>query len=412
MPWTSDDERLRALLAPLDEALRAADARFPVPIRPPLALGTVPGWFSVEDGRIVLSERLVADGTHAPGEPEGPRALDRWRRALASVLEATVHAAMGEGNGPAWARAGLAVHVADACCPDLGLADDALAAARTGDLGAHPRAGVAVLRAWQAQGLDPWSQAWAVWTGQLAEDDLMEALISAAGRVLGPSGVGPVADVARPAPHDVPTTLGPWTLARVEVAAHPRGGRVVVEGEGRCAPAWAPADRPLSGVAVSGAAGCRLLASAGGPVGSWEVRSAGGWGRILGARGVGFVFRPTGRFEVVLADAFVGGPEDLTVAERVGTSGVTTGRWRVDGPHRLTLYGLSADGVTLHGRGGSSPEFAVPGAGGGLGAGVAMLDGSTWTWTPTDDGRMRFDGHLGGATVEMVLAPTDGGSRA
>lgn len=400
MPWPAADARLQPLLQPLSEPLAQAHRRLPMVGRPALTLGRVRGWREVSEGCVVLDEGFLLEGQAHPDEPPGPWALDRWRRLLSSILEGTVLAALGEGRGPQWVAEGLAVAVADEAVPGAGLALPDLAQARMGDLHASPRSGVAVLRAADSGDGSVWVRGCQAWVDGVSVDQLLEA----AARILSPAGVGPVADAPRAAAVDVPVDLGPWQMVRVEVPAHPRGGRVLVEGEGAVASPWAPGGQPLKTVAVSGAEGCRLLPSAGGPVGRWEVKSASGWGRVFGSRGVVFDLRPSGQLRVVFADAFVGGVEAVELASRMGSSGVATGRWEVGGEHCFRLRDVRSDAVTVHGRGASAPSFAVPDTGAGLLAGVQAMADQDWSWEAQGEDRMIWRGSIGGSPMVLHLA--------
>src|SRR5690606_34490582 len=157
---------------------------------------------------------------------------------------------------------------------------------------------------------------------------------------------------------DVPVALSPWSWARIEVPPHPRGGRVRVEGRGGIVPAWARAGTVFQGIAGACGDGIRLVPDVGGPVGSWEVRSVQGGVQFMGARGVVFSFLASGRFRVVLADAFVGSIAEVDASKAVGTSGVVQGRWTVEGPRTLRLRDIAPMGVTVHGR--KEGSYAVP----------------------------------------------------
>ena len=390
------DPRADALIAPFRQAW--ADARARLPARRDLAvrLGDVALWALDGEG-IVLDARLAAEGTHHPMDAGDPRGLDRWRRALACLLEAEATAALPEGRGPAWVKAGLAIHAAGRAAPGLGLDLVDLAAGRGGDLGAWPRGGGSVIAAWDRSG-DGWSRGLRAWTEGVTPADVLDA----ARAVLSAEGVGGVADAPRRPAVDVPATLGSWCLTRVAVPAHARGGRIDIEGDGVVDPIWAAAGAPLHGVAVSGPGGCRLMPSAGGPLGAWELVTAEGFGQVFGARGLVFEFRADGRLQVVFADAFVGGFDALPLADRLGTSGVARARWRVAGPAALSVHDIDTSGVTMHGKG--AERFAMPMGEAGLAGGLRAMAESPWRWTRRDDRRLVLSGRIGGGPVTLVLA--------
>lgn len=386
-----------ALLAPVDAVLDPAlQALGSAPSR--VTVGPVEGAaYRLDDDVLVLSDALLGPEPVAAIEPPGPHALDRWRRAAASVLEAAT--LVGLPAGPAWLRLGWAIHRADAVAPMLRLATPDLAASGAGDLSAAPRGGVAVLAAWAAQGHDV-----AARVGEALAAGTVPAAwwIEAARWILGEGLVTRVPDAHRAPAQDVPLRLGPWSFARLEVPAHARGGRLRVRGGGGVAPAWAAADTVLEGVAGALGEGCRIDPESGGPVGTWELKTAEGFGRVFGARGMTYRFAASGQVEVTLADAFVGSIEDVEAAEQVGTSGVAMGRWRVAGPHRITLHDVVPQGVTLHGRG--DEVFAMPADGFGLAAALRALEEGTWTWR-MDGERLVLSGRMFGGPVEIRLAP-------
>lgn len=399
------DERAEVLLAPVADAIRAGlDALPPVP---PLRveLGPVDGWASLEGGRLTLSHRLEGPGLVHPDEAMGPvPPLDRWRRAAACVLEAVALLGLTRQTGRPperdWRWTGAAIDLADRAAPDLGLAlPDLALAIRTGAPGRYPRAGVAVLRAWRAFGEEPSRRLRHLLTdGVISESEWL----AVARWVFSPEGAGaslPV-PVARPRPVGLPVELEPWSFRPLALDAHPRGGRLDVEGPGAVADAWVPGGVPHRTLAGATSGPCRITGASGGPVGDWEVASAQGFGQVVGARGVTFRFFASGQLEIVLADAFVGPLAALPMAEQVGTSGLVRGRWRVAGPHRLAFEGVDGQGLTLHGR--SRDRFMVPARGFGLAEWLKALSGEEWAWERAAD-RLVMRGPMLGGTVEVRL---------
>src|SRR5690606_32099274 len=139
----------------------------------------------------------------------------------------------------------------------------------------------------------------------------------------------------RVAAADIPLDLPPWSWRPLSVPSHPRGGQILTDGTARVVEAWAKGGAPLLTLSSAAAGGGALRAGVGFPTGAWEVTSAQAFSQVFGARGLVFHVQPSGALRVVMADAFVGPVAALQVAERVGTSGLVSGRWRVDGPRTL-----------------------------------------------------------------------------
>lgn len=397
------DDRSEALLAPVRPALDAALDRLPGGGAVHVIVGRCPGTHAVSVPRVTLSEGLL-DGVHHPDEPPGPLPpMDRWRRALGSVLEGVAHAGFGARweSLPRWARFGAAIHAADRAAPELGLADPELAVAiQAGSPAAHPRSGVAVLRAWEAEGVSAEERlaAWVAGEGPTPAEwtRLGSWVFDAAGlRAQLPIDVAPVPAV------DVPTAVQGGSWVRLDVPAHPRGGFVRVEGGGGAvASPWAAGGERLRTVAGA-LEDCRLVPESGGPVGRWEVASAEGFGQVMGARGVTYGFRADGTLEIVMADAFVGPLDALEMAEQVGTSGLCGGRWRVHGPFEIAYSDLDTSRLTMHGR---QREFMMPAQGFGMNQWLQALDEHPWAWS-LEGGRLRMTGRLLGGSVIVWLSP-------
>ena len=402
------DAEASALLEPvkdvLDKAARLLPGGAPVAIRladlqRPYLVGTS------HTPEVVLDRALLGPDMHASWEPvtELPP-LDRWRRALACVLEgcALVELARRTDEAPDlddWRWIGAAVYAADMVMPDVHLADPDLAnALSTGDLIQHPRAGVAAYQAWRHTGVDPIQQAQYLIEGGVVSGQEWLKL----GRWIfdqrGPASKlpGPVSPVP---PVDVPTTLTAWSWRLLSVPAHPRGGRVAVEGPGAVQQPWAKADEALRTLAGTPDAPSQLTPEPGGPLGVWEVASAEAFGHIVGARGIQFTFRSDGQLELVLADAFVGPVAGLAMAEELGTSGLTQGRWHVAGTRRLGFTGIEDAMLTMHGR---RPGFAMPTGGFGLEPWLKALCEAPWAWKMHED-RLILRGTMRGGAVEVRL---------
>lgn len=403
------DPQAKSLLAPVSSLLDQALARLPS-VALHVEMGVCDGTHTIEPGRLVLSDALLGGVSH-PDEPAGPvPPLDRWRRAAGAVLEAAATTGLCQAWGLApsdvWWWRGLAVHLADRAAPDLALADPDLACAvAEGQPGAHPRSGVAVARAWEARGLDPTAEARA-----LAEGKGMSASgwVALGEWVMGPSGPRarlPV-DVGLPTEIDIPATVEPWSWVRLHVPAHPRGGRVRVRGPGAVADAWARGGRALRTLAGATHEACTLEPLSGGPVGRWEVASAEGYGQVMGARGITYVFHADGRLEIVMADAAVGPLAMLEMAVSYGTSGVVRGRWRVAGVRQMWFSDIDTTGLTMHGR---QQEFAMPAQGFGMNQWLGALHEHPWSWARAGE-RLTLQGTLMGGQVEVRLDPPAAGS--
>jgi hypothetical protein len=367
----------------------------------------VAGFARLEGAVLVLSEHLAGPEVRHPAEVEGPMPpLDRWRRALGCVLEALVLGSLAEeiGQPPRedWMWRGLAVDVADCALPEAGLAlpDLALAIA-TGDPGTHPRAGVAVWRAVRARGDDPWVVA-RDWLG--GRPPPPQEWLALGTWVLGSSGIAPTLPipVERVAAVDIPVALGPWCWQPLAVPAHPRGGRVLAEGDAAIIEAWASADQPLRTLAAAGAQGGSLGPDIGGPAGSWAVTSAHAFNQVFGVRGISFQLAKSGAIEIVLADAFVGPLSALEMAEQVGTSGLVSGRWKVAGVRTLRFSSITEQGLTMHGR--QDDSFRVPTGGVGMAEWLHALEDSTWRWEDLGD-KLVLRGRMMGGEVEMWWRP-------
>lgn len=386
------DPRAAALLDPVRAVVDAGLERLGSTALT-VGVGPVDGFWAWDGERLVLSERLEGPDLHHPAE-NARLPLDRWRRAAASVLEGAASRSVPLGaEAPSWLRSGLAIDAADRAAPDLGLAEpDVARAIETGDLDAWPRGGVAVVRAWRREGLDPAIRA----TAPVSAAEWLAAGVS----VLDPAAVASLpVPVPRVVSRDIPLDLGPWRWQPLEVPAHPRGGRVAVEGAGEVGEAWAIAKRPLRTLAAS-VGPARFLPEVGGPVGRFTLKTAQGFGQVYGARGLAFRFRGGGGFEVEAADAFVGPVTAAAVAEQMGTSGIARGTWEVAGPQRLRFDRIDAQGLAMHGRRISDP--VLPANELGMGVMLQALQDDVWEWALEAD-RLSLRGRIMGGSVEIRL---------
>ena len=393
------DEAAAALLAPVAIRLSEAAERLPPGPRVSVTVGEVRGFYALSGDRLTLSSGLVGPDVYHPTEADDLLALDRWRRAVGSVLEgialAALAASAGREAGPEWFWVGAAVDAADRAAPELGLAAPALARAVSAcEPGRWPRSGVAVMRAWRSLGVDPWERTLALIGSELGSDLGSDEWLRLGAEVLDPAARP--AGIAAAPDGIVPATLGPWAWRRVVVDGGRTGGRLHLAG-GACEPEWIEAGEQRR-VMIAAVEVGEVRIVGGGPGGPWVMASGQGFGQMMGARGVEFTFRRSGALEILLADAFVGPLPALEVAERMGTSGVINGRWAVAGPSEVRLFGLVPMGLTVHGR--EEMPFAVPAPGAGLESYLKELEGSAWRWA-LEGGRLILRGESFGPTVEL-----------
>jgi hypothetical protein len=404
------DPDVSDLVAPVADLLARGLRLLPGGPAVAVRLGPTDGFYALQGQTVILSEALAGEAVYHPAERDDEPRLDRWRRALSSILEGVSLLELSRRVGrPAdlsdWRWVGAGVYAADAVTPDAGLAlPDIAAGLAAGDLVACPRAGVLPYLGWRQQGSDPVQQAQYLLDGGIVSPPEWVRLAAWFVDPRGPVQRLPV-PVPRPSPVDIPTDLSPWSWRHLSVPPHGRGGKVEVQGDGAVVQPWAVADEPLHTLAGATERGCSLLPGPGGPTGRWEVASAEGFGQIMGARGIEFDLRPSGELQLVLADAFVGPLAAVAMAEEVGTSGVSSGRWAVAGPQRLAFQGLRTASMTMHGR--RQGGFAVPAGSFGIGAWLHALEEAPWAWKQTPD-RLVLRGHMQGVMVEVRLRPVGG----
>ncbi len=397
------DLRSRVALGPVLAEIQRGMEHLPDVSPLKVRMGDVPGLYRLHGDELTLSAGFEGPDVVHPAEPESPLPpLDRWRRAAATVLEATALRGLSQlvqqPPGTDWRWIGAAVYAADQVAPELGIAANDLAqAVETGDPGRFPRAGVAVGKAWAAQGHDPISR-----SRDLLDDGVLSATewLGIGRWILEKAPATLPVPLRRVPAVDIPVVLAPWRWVPLDIPAHSRGGQVGVTGDGEVAERYAVAGKVHRTLAASAAGGCTLTAEPGGPVGDWSVASAEGFGQVMGARGVDFRFQASGRLEVILADAFVGPLAAVGVAGQVGTSGVADGRWSVAGPQQLRFEGIVPQGLTMHGR--TRDRFMVPANGFGMGEWLQAMCDEPWGWGVQGD-RLILRGRIGGAGVEVRL---------
>jgi hypothetical protein len=407
------DDAAAALLEPVLPVLTRGLALLPdaPPLRVRAALSPGSAFYDLSGDEVALSSELFGSELHHPAEPSAPLPpLDRWRRAAASVLEAASLRELSRRTGlppdPGdWRWAGAAIWAAHSIAPDIQLGDPDLAlAVETGSPGEHPRAGFAVMCAWASEGVDPIKRARYLLEGGVISAPEWSRVGRWALSAEGGLAALPI-PVARVPDADVPLTLPAWSWRPLRIGAHRRGGFVRLKGDGVVDEPWAAAGAELRTLAAAASTPCELAPEPGGPLGDWDVASAEGFGQIMGARGIRFGFRADGRLELVLADAFVGPLAAVAMAEQVGTSGVCSGAWRVDGPRRLRFAEIETASLTLHGR--SRDRFLLPAGAFGLAEWLAAMQEHAWSWQvvtrPGERERLVMRGRMMGGEVEIRL---------
>lgn len=402
MPRATLHPDVAALVQPLRSLLNPALDRLAPGPTLQVVLGDVPDVYALEGTTLTLSTGLLGPDMHHPAEPEATVRLDRWRRAASAILEGAALAALAEATERTpdltdWRWVGAAVEAADHACSDLQLGlPDLVRAAEVAVPGADPRQGVAVYRSLRRAGEDPWAaaSAWVRDERPVTAEQWLQA-----GRWT--LGAGLAAEVGvpleLPARQDIPVQVPAWSWVPLEVPAHPRGGRVRIEGGAHVRQAWASGGEPLRTLAGALDEPGRLTPEVGGPVGTWENVSAHGFGQLFGVRGITWTLHGDGRLEMLLADAFAGPVEAIEMAENMGTSGIVPGRWRIAGEQALSFSDLRTAQLTMHGRDGN--PFALP-AGGGLGQALQALQEGAWRWR-IDGDELFLTGRMMGGPLEM-----------
>lgn len=400
------DPRASVLLAPVRSIVETAAQLLPPAPTLHVTVGTTVGYAVREGDRLTLSAELEGPFVAHPDEESigGLPPLDRWRRAAGEILEEAavsgIEGAVGRMRSEDWRWVGLAMEMVDTVAPSLqwGLPGVALAVG-TGAPGIEPRAGVAAMKAWRSRGVDPWHRVRDLLTGGVVSPSEWLEL----GRwVMAPEGARALLPVPVPkvGPLDIPCAIDAWRWQPLAVEAHRRGGLIEVSGPGIVGDPWAVANLRHETLAASTDDVVELRPLSGGPVGRWTVTSAEGFGQVMGARGVSMELDSAGRIQLTFADAFVGPLAAVKMAEEVGTSGFTRGRWAVAAPHRLRFEGLGDEQLTVHGRGPAT--YRLPSRGFGIGAWIQALIQGDWAWQLTGD-RLLLRGQMLGGWVDVRL---------
>lgn len=305
------------------------------------------------DTRLASGPALLPEAADLAARGLGALAMDRWRLAVGSLLEAALWAAEAHGPVPL-GRLADQVHT---MAPELGWGwEPAL------DLIHNPEQGLApTRRSWM------WWRRWCAQSGAAPDAPTATQLrafwtwVRDASRGLRAVLPAHVELPAPRSPRSLPPELGP--LGAVAV-----GGPAGVALEGSVTPRELRLGRDQPPVLVVALERTPLHATAlaPGPVGTWSLDSGSVGAQIGAARGVSLALHADGSAELVAADAWLGmvaGPA-LDDAQRHGVSGGSTGTWellRVDPEGRsgtLRISGLHRGSATLHNRGGGG--FAMP----------------------------------------------------
>ncbi|MCB9668348.1 MAG: hypothetical protein H6734_02640 [Alphaproteobacteria bacterium] len=399
------DPRASVLLAPVREILDTGASLLPEGSPLHVTVGPTGGYSTRRGDVLVLSNALEGPGISHPDEPEdGLPPLDRWRRAAGEILEeaavSCIEAAVDTHRVEDWRWVGLAMEMVDTVAPALewGL-PGVLRAIQSGAPGLEPRCGVAAMKAWRARGVDPWHRVRdLIDGGVVSPQEWLEV-----GRwVMDPAGAAALLPipVERVGVLDIPCAIDAWRWQPLQVPPHRRGGLIEVIGPGTLGDPWAVANLPHRTLAASTGGVVELRPLSGGPTGRWVVTSAEGFGQVMGARGVSMELDSAGRIQLTFADAFVGPLAAVRMAEEVGTSGITRGRWSVAAPHRLKFEGLDDSQLTVHGRTASS--YRLPSRGFGIGAWIQAMTDSPWAWQQTGE-RLVLRGQMLRGWVDVRL---------
>jgi hypothetical protein len=400
------DSRALELLTPVTDLIKRAVETYPEGPRLTVCGGEVPGFSRLVGHTLVLSEALFGPDLCHPDEPTCVPPMDRWRRAAREVLQALALLILQDHAKRDWVGdwrwQGAASWMACRAAPDASLdAPDLALAVSTGDLGLHPASGLAVFRAWSALGEDPWERLWYVLgDGVVSCDEWLtigQWVMSAEG-LAGKLAV----PVTRVPEVDIPLKCTPWSWRRIAVPPHARGGQVIVQGNAAVSVAWGVAGQTLHSL-LAAVGECQVSAGVGGPVGRWRVTSAHAFGQVMGARGVSFDINASGDVQLVLADAFVGPLAALSVAEEVGTSGLSNGSWKVAGSQRISFHGIDGGALTMHAR--DADPFRMPARGVGIAAWLNALCDNAWGWH-VQGPRLRLWGKMMGQDVDIRLEAT------
>jgi hypothetical protein len=354
---------------------------------------------------VVLPEWILTDApsaAHDAARAEGRPVLDRFRTAVTAVWSAALAGGPALDGAPAWWGPAAGAARLDAQVPALGVAWAALDA----------------LLAEPAVGLDsrPWAGVWWFRSPFAAAPPTAASWAAFGAWLRSPQG-GPRADcpfgVGLAPPLDtLPAAAAPWSHLWLRVPPGQRRATLDPAVAGARAASPDAAALAIVGVAADGRVPAVRWEPAG-PVGTWVLDSGQVGAQVGAARGVELHLGADGRAELTAVDAFVGRPVRalLDLAETMGVTGVTTGRWEAvsaapDGAAgRITLRGWTARGATVRGRGHTG--FALP-ADGWLGAAeavLAALQSGPLDWSAAPDGRLVVEGPLFGARATFYLSP-------
>ena len=296
--------------------------------------------FELLNGVVVLS----AASSFSPRGDEGraPRHVPPVavpRRLAGRVLEAHYLWALAQHTqrplGFDWVWSGWAADRCDRALPSWHLGEASLAEALvSGEVGAVPRRGVAVMKAWRTLGVDVDRR-----VVEIVRDGLYPSSTEwlQVVRCLADRQHGPAAELGAmlPAPKsvDAPVALSPWSWCHVRPPTPTVRHRLCGEEGVSVADAWFVTSNSGSAMASAAASGGRVTVAAGGPVGRWDLVGVQTGQGIVGGRGVVLALQVDGLLELVTEDAVVGPCAALTT----GTSArdVFGCSWEVVGERRV-----------------------------------------------------------------------------
>lgn len=384
------DPNAATLLTPVLQLLQEAADGMAGSFTLQVGLGHVDGFSAFEGDVWLLSEGLAGPEMHHPSEIEGLE-LDRWRRAMASVLEGIawqhlIHELSVPRDRDGW-WCGAAVALADEAAPSLGLAASAhVQTLVTGDLAGR---GASILFA----DVDVMERA-AQWAKEPPTPETLLGALAYALRPEGPRARLPLA-VALPDPVSPPYTVDGWHFERLRTD---RPGLLSISG--------------VAGPSVIGSTPALVVACEQAEItlvdptilGGWDLASCAIPSTILGARGVTMRFYRNGALQILFADAFVGPLAAIEIARTMGHSGMTSGSWTLTGADSMAFGAIRDVPITMHQRDGSQ---AIPQVGFGVTEWIAALAHTAWTVRLEGDD-LHMSGRLMDMPVRLRLRPEAG----
>ena len=370
-----------------------------------VVMGEEENFFRIEGDRVVLSRDLMrSEGFHPHEQVDLLPPMEASKRAAVSVVEAAclrgLSTHVNQRVGTDWVWWGWAVYQASRALPGWGVAAPEVAhALRWGEPGAHPRTGVAVCLAWEREGIDVARRVIDVIANGVrpSSEEWLRLGAWVLDRERGPQASLPVVPplMERLSP---PEDLKPWSWRRVRVGADMRGGEIRVTGRAAVQEPWCRRGVEHETIVGHTEGPARVTMGPGAPLGSWRMASAEGQGQVMGARGVRFIFSPTGRFTARLDNASLGPLAGLPVKASQGASGVVDGRWAVEGPWSLGFTDLDLTSLVTS----TSHQDRFAQSSSGVPVWLKGMQQGTWGWRRRGD-RLFLQGALEGAPWEIRL---------